>query len=55
VSGLVVSSVASLQPSADANPAAVSVAESGVWGGGLLTTLAQDPADPAKYLVGGDG
>jgi len=42
-----------LVPAAHAH-AAVTVVESGIWGGGLINAIARDPNNPARFIIGGD-
>lgn len=51
LAAMVVISVTAPLPAASAS---VSVQESGIWGGGLVNTIAQDPNDARRILIGGD-
>jgi hypothetical protein len=54
--GLAAASVglpAALAPAPRA-PSVVATTESGIWGGGLLNTIAADPNNPSRFMVGGD-
>jgi hypothetical protein len=46
--------LAVVPPANGPDPGGTTVTESGIWGGGFINVLAQNPVDAAKFLIGGD-